>query len=204
MSAAEIPMPEMPPLPGVRLATTESGTGYNGRPDMLLAALAPGSTVAGVLTRSSLPGAPVRWTRARLAEGAEPAALVVNAGNANVFTGSQGLTVVERTASRTGALLGCAPNQVLICSTGRIGKQLDPEAVETALGDLAAGLSDGGWHDAARTIMTTDRWPKLASRRARVGESEVELRGLAKGSTMIAPNMATTLDRPEPRRQQDL
>jgi glutamate N-acetyltransferase/amino-acid N-acetyltransferase len=153
------------PIAGMRLAVAPSGVGYEGRPDLLLAAFDEGATVAGVLTTSRMAAAPVRWTRARLLGNAAPRGLVVNAGNANCYTGAQGEADVRQTAA-------------LLCE---------------GLGVAHRKLGDAGWAEAAAAIMTTDRFPKAAGGDTRIGDTVVRLQGITKGSTMIAPHMATTL-----------
>ncbi len=181
------------PVSGVRIATAAIGDVYGDRPNMLLAAFEPGTVVAGVLTRSSTAAAPVRWTRARLAEGAAPRALVVNAGNANCFTGAEGEAAVERTADMVSRLIGCGSEEVYIASTGRIGQQLDMAAYENALAAAGAALSEDNWKEVAGAVMTTDRFAKSSRRRINLGAGATVLQGITKGNTMIAPDMATTL-----------
>jgi len=181
------------PLAGMRLATAAIGDAYGGRPNLLLATFEPGTAVAGMLTRSTTAAAPVRWTRARLAEGAAPRALLVNAGNANCFTGAAGEAAVRHVAARAAEIAGCAPEEVYLASTGRIGQPLDLDAYDTALARAAAELAENRWDQVAQAIMTTDRFPKAATRQLRIGETAVRLQGVTKGNTMIAPHMATTL-----------
>jgi len=187
-----VPFPEMPPVAGVRLATAAAGIRYQGRTDATLMEFAPGTTVAGVFTRSLCPGAPVDWCRAAL-KGGKARALVVNAGNANVFTGRAGVETVKATAAATAALLGCKPREVFLASTGVIGEPLPHERLTAALPTLQDGLSPDRWQDAARGIMTTDTFPKAARRTVMLGGAEVTIAGIAKGSGMIAPDMATML-----------
>lgn len=184
--------PDLPPVPGVRLAAAEARLRYRGRPDLMLAALAPGTTVAGVLTRSHTAAPPVQWCRARL-EGGKARALVVNAGNANAATGPAGLAVVRRTAAAAAALVGCPAKSVYVASTGVIGEPLPGRRLTGALPALHARLSEDAWPDAAAAIVTTDTFPKGASRTAEIGGTPVVINGIAKGSGMIAPNMATML-----------
>jgi glutamate N-acetyltransferase/amino-acid N-acetyltransferase len=186
-------LPEMPPLAGVRIATAESATGYAGRPDMLLAVFDPGTTVAGVLTRSQAPAAPVRWTRERLANGDKPIGLVFNAGNANCYTGAAGHETVRRSAARAAEKLGCRAEEIYVCSTGRIGVPLPTETVLSHIDDMAGRLSGDGWHKAAEAMRTTDRWAKASARLSRIGDTPVTIYGITKGTTMIAPNMGTTI-----------
>ena len=186
--------PDMPPVPGVQLAAAEAQLRYKGRPDLLLASLAPGTTVAGTLTRSHTAAPPVHWCRALLGEGDGAArALVVNAGNANAATGEQGHAAVRQTADAAAALVGCRPDEVYVSSTGVIGEQLPVEKLTAALPPLHARLADDAWPEAAAAIMTTDTFPKGASATAEIEGVPVVINGIAKGSGMIAPNMGTML-----------
>jgi glutamate N-acetyltransferase/amino-acid N-acetyltransferase len=182
----------MPPVAGVRLASFAAGVRYEGRDDLMLAELSPGSAVAGVLTRSLTAGAPVAWCRECLA-GGSARAIVVNSGNSNTFTGRAGREVVERTAATAARLLGCDTRQVFVSSTGVIGEPPPPDKIAQALPRMLPLLSDDGWPAAARAIMTTDTFPKGATATARIDGVEVRLNGFAKGSGMIAPDMATML-----------
>lgn len=159
---------------------------------LVLAEFDAGTTVAGVFTRSKCPGAPVDWCRAILPEG-RARALVVNAGNANVFTGRAGRETCEQTAQAAAKLTQCAPGEVYLASTGVIGEILPAERITAALPALHDALSETGWEAAARGIMTTDTFPKAARRTALLGGVEVTIQGMAKGSGMIAPDMATML-----------
>ncbi len=186
------PMPELGTVRGVRLGAIAAGIRYKGRTDLVLAEFAPGTTVGGVFTKSKCPGAPVDWCRAILPTG-QARALVVNAGNANVFTGRAGRKTCEATAQAAAELAGCAPDAVYLASTGVIGEILPAERITAALPALHATLSETGWDAAARGIMTTDTFPKAAVRKARINGTEVVLQGMAKGSGMVAPDMATML-----------
>jgi glutamate N-acetyltransferase / amino-acid N-acetyltransferase len=183
---------ELPPIPGVRLATAEAGIKYSGRTDVLLALFPEGTEAGGVLTRSKTASAPVDWCRAQLGHG-EARALVVNSGNANAFTGWRGRDAVEATAKFAASAAGCSPEQVFIASTGVIGEPLDASKFETVMAKMAAETAEDRWTEAARAIMTTDTFPKLATQRAHIGGVPVTLNGIAKGSGMIAPDMATML-----------
>ena len=186
--------PALPPVPGVSLAAAEARLRYRGRPDLLLATFAPETAVAGVLTRSRTAAAPVEWCRALLGEGDGGArALVVNAGNANAATGEQGRAAVRRTADAAAALVGCQADAVYVCSTGVIGEQLPVERLSAALPALHARLADDAWPEAAAAIMTTDTFPKGAHAGVGIGGVPVVVAGIAKGSGMIAPDMATML-----------
>ncbi len=183
---------DLPPLPGVRLAAAEAGIKYKDRKDVLLALFPEGTQAGGVFTRSKTASAPVDWCRRQLDHGAARA-LVVNSGNANAFTGWRGRETVEATARFAASAAGCAASEVFIASTGVIGEPLDPAKFEDVLGRLAGEAQENAWADAARAIMTTDTYPKLATRPAHLGGVPVTLNGIAKGSGMIAPDMATML-----------
>ena len=192
VSPLALALPDLPPLAGVRFAAAEAGIRYRGRTDLVMAELAAGTTVAGVFTRSQCPGAPVEWCR-RALKGGRARAVVVNAGNANVFTGRAGTQATKATAAAAAALIGCPPGQVFLASTGVIGEVLPVEKLTEALPGLHAALSDDAWEAAARGIMTTDTFPKAATRTATIDGTEVRITGFAKGSGMIAPDMATML-----------
>ena len=170
VSPLAVPLPELPPLAGVRLGAAAAGIRYQGRTDLVMMELAAGTTVAGVFTSSKCPGAPVDWCRASLA-GGKARAVVVNAGNANVFTGKAGRDACAATAAAAAKLVGCPAKQVFIASTGVIGEVLPHEKLVAALPALHAALRDDGWEAAARGIMTTDTFPKAATRTARIGEA---------------------------------
>jgi glutamate N-acetyltransferase/amino-acid N-acetyltransferase len=185
-------LPALPAIAGLRFAAGCTGMRYKGRDDLMVAALEAGSTIAAVTTRNTMCSAPVEWCRAQARHG-RARAIVVNAGNANVFTGRDGFRAVERTARRTAALLGCTAEEVFVSSTGVIGMKLPVEKIEATLPALAASLDTGGAERALRAIMTTDTFPKAAVRKARIGRTEVTIMGFCKGSGMIAPDMATML-----------
>jgi glutamate N-acetyltransferase / amino-acid N-acetyltransferase len=184
--------PALSPIAGVRLAAAAAGIRYTERDDLMLAELAPGSTIAGVLTRSSTAGAPVLWCRDCLADG-QVRAIVVNSGNANVFTGRAGGEAVEATAAATARLLGCTARQVFVSSTGVIGEKLPADRIVRVLPQAFERLSAAAWGPAARAIMTTDTFPKAASATAEIDGVAVRINGFAKGAGMIAPDMATML-----------
>ena len=185
-------LPEVPAIEGVRFATAEAGIRYKGRTDVLLALLDPGTTVAGVYTKSKTRSAPVDWCRKAQEDGAARA-LVVNSGNANAFTGKTGAEAVKLTAEIAARAAGCLPTEVFIASTGVIGEPLDATKFHGVLEDCAKRADGKAWEAAARAIMTTDTFPKLATRTAMIGDVEVRLAGIAKGAGMIAPDMATML-----------
>jgi glutamate N-acetyltransferase / amino-acid N-acetyltransferase len=184
--------PDLPRVAGVRLAACAAGLRYRGRPDLTLIELAPGSTVAGLFTKSLLPGHPVRWCRAILPYG-QARALVVNAGQANVMVGPAGDAVVRTEAEAAAKLLGARPEEIYIASTGVIGERLDVGAVVARLPELAASLEPGAWELAATAISTTDTFFKGSSARTAIGDDEVTICGICKGSGMIQPDMATML-----------
>jgi glutamate N-acetyltransferase / amino-acid N-acetyltransferase len=192
LSPLAVALPELPPLAGVRLGAAEVGIRYQGRTDVVMLEVSPGSAVAGVFTSNKCPGAPVDWCRGAL-KGRKARVVVVNAGNANVFTGQAGRQACEATAEAAAALVGCPPRQVFVASTGVIGEVLPHDKLIAALPALHAGLREDGWEAAARGIMTTDTFPKAATRTALIGGAEVRITGFAKGSGMIAPDMATML-----------
>jgi len=182
----------MPPVPGVRMAVTNSGTRYKGRPDLLLMTFPAGTTVAGLLTQSSMPGAPVEWLRKVLPAG-KARALVVNAGCSNVFTGKAGIAAVNAMAAAAAQLAGCKPREVMQASTGVIGAILPYEKLVAALQPLPAKFHEDGWADAADAIRTTDTFAKRATALAEIDGVPVVINGMCKGSGMIAPDMATML-----------
>lgn len=192
ISPLAIAFPNMPPIAGVRFATAAAGIRYRGRTDVMLAEFAPGTTVAGVFTRNQCPGAPVVWCRQILPTG-QARGLLINAGNANVFNGVAGMNAVRSTAEAAARALGCAPEDVFTASTGVIGEPMPAERMVAVMSELAGRLDADHWDQAARAIMTTDTFPKGATRVARIGGVEVRISGIAKGSGMIAPDMATML-----------
>ncbi|HEY6992861.1 MAG TPA: bifunctional glutamate N-acetyltransferase/amino-acid acetyltransferase ArgJ [Xanthobacteraceae bacterium] len=184
--------PDMPPVAGVRIATAAAGIRYADRTDVLLARFDPGTTVAGVFTRSKCPSAPVDWCRAHLKRGTA-SVLVVNSGNANAFTGRSGREATKLTASIAAASAGCKSSDVYLASTGVIGEPLDATKFGAVMDRLVAEAAPGAWQSAAAAIMTTDTFPKGAAAIARLGATPVTICGIAKGAGMIAPDMATML-----------
>ncbi len=182
----------LPEIAGLRLAAASAAVRGRAGKDVMLAELAPGTTVAGVFTRSQTASAPVDWCRAAL-RGGRARALLVNSGNANAFTGAAGLAAVQRTARAAAQAVGCQPGQVFVASTGVIGEKLPDQRITRVLGGLKRRLKPGAWKPAAEAIMTTDTFPKGASRQAEIGGRPVTIAGIAKGSGMIAPDMATML-----------
>ncbi|MGB9041655.1 MAG: bifunctional glutamate N-acetyltransferase/amino-acid acetyltransferase ArgJ [Pseudolabrys sp.] len=189
---APVHVPDLPVIAGVRLATAAAGIRYAGRTDVLLALFEPGTTAAGVLTRSKCPSAPVEWCRAHLKPGTARA-LVVNSGNANAFTGKSGRDACKFTAQIAARAVGCKPKDVFLASTGVIGEPLKAQAFDGVMEGLVANAQPGDFLAAARAIMTTDTFPKVATATAKVGKTKVTINGIAKGAGMIAPDMATML-----------
>lgn len=185
--------PALPTVAGVRLASAAAGLHYHDRLDLMLAALDAGTVMAGVFTRSLCPSAAVDWCRRILASG-RGRAIVCNSGNANAFTGAAGAATARRTAGTVADQLGCAADEVFVTSTGIIAEQLDGDRLDAAVIALSEDLAiaDGaGWQAAASAILTTDTFPKGAF--AAVAGTDAHVVGIAKGSGMIAPDMATML-----------
>jgi glutamate N-acetyltransferase / amino-acid N-acetyltransferase len=185
-------VPTLPPIDGVRLATAAAGIRYKGRTDVLLAIMDEGTVAAGVFTKSKCPSAPVEWDRANLKK-SKSRALIVNSGNANAFTGKNGRSATKLTGDIVSKALGCKPADVFQSSTGVIGEPLDASKFSGVMDQLVSGASAEAWQDAARAIMTTDTFPKVATATAKIGKTRVTINGIAKGAGMIAPDMATML-----------
>ncbi|MBN9581693.1 MAG: bifunctional glutamate N-acetyltransferase/amino-acid acetyltransferase ArgJ [Afipia sp.] len=185
-------VPDMPPIAGVRLATAAAGIRYKNRTDVLLALFDKGTTVAGVFTTSKCPSAAVDWCRAKL-KGGQARALVVNSGNANAFTGKTGKQATALTATIAAMATASTPARIFLASTGVIGEPLDATKFDGVMDGLVADAAPGGWLDAAKAIMTTDTFPKVATATVKLGKARVTINGMAKGAGMIAPDMATML-----------
>lgn len=186
--------PDMPAVPGVRVAAGACGIAGGDRRDVALIELADASAVAGVFTRSLTAGAPVTWCRQALAAtGGTGRAFLVNSGKANAFTGRGGDAAVRREAAALAERLGCSPEAVLVASTGVVGQPLPVDRIVDALGPLVDGLTGDGWEAAADAIRTTDTFPKGSWATAEIDGTRVTLAGIAKGSGMIAPDMGTML-----------
>ena len=183
---------DMPQLAGVRFAAVEAGIKYRGRKDLMLAILDEGSVAAGVLTKSKTCSAPVLWCQERLQTG-NARAVVVNAGNANAFTGRRGQDAVVITADAAASAVGCKVEEVYLASTGVIGEPLDAGEFAHRLTELVENASADAWQDAAAAIMTTDTFPKLATTSVDIAGETITISGIVKGSGMIAPDMATML-----------
>ena len=184
--------PDMPPVAGLRVGGTAIGLKPSGELDLFVAEVAAGATIAGVLTRSQCPSAPVDWCRRCLPRG-RARTIIVNSGNANAFTGNAGDRVVSATVERAANVFDCGPDEVFLASTGVIGVPVPPDHIAGRLAAARDGLTESGWRDAADAIRTTDTFPKGATAQATIGNTAVTINGIAKGSGMIAPDMATML-----------
>lgn len=194
-------MPDLLPVKGFRLAVAESGIKYQDRPDLMLLVADQPAVIAGVLTTSRTASAPVDWCR-KVLEGGTARAVFVNAGNANAFTGQAGVDTVEKTALAVADSIRASDDEVLLASTGVIGEPLDAglmirhlPAMQQSMNEAASSHQDLGqdWEQAAEAIRTTDTFAKATSRRLTLNGVEVTITGIAKGSGMIAPDMATML-----------
>lgn len=185
-------VPQLKPIEGFKVATGATKIRYKDRDDLLLVEMEEGTVVAGVFTQSSTRAAPVTWCEFALKSGSARA-LIVNSGNANAFTGALGDHAVSDTVNAVSALLHCADEQVFVSSTGVIGQPLQVNKIVEQLPLMRHNLKADHWHAAADAIRTTDTFAKVATRRVLVGETMVTINGIAKGSGMIAPNMATML-----------
>ncbi|GAB5438655.1 bifunctional glutamate N-acetyltransferase/amino-acid acetyltransferase ArgJ [Falsiruegeria mediterranea] len=186
--------PKLPVIDGVRFATVEAGVRYQGRTDVMLAVLQPGTSVAGVFTRSATRAAPVLDCQEKIGGASDgPAAILVNSGNANAFTGHYGQASVAAVTQAVADVTGVAVERVFTSSTGVIGEPLAHDRILAQLDALNGALSGDAIEDAARAIMTTDTFPKGASAQVEIDGQTVSIAGIAKGSGMIAPDMATML-----------
>ena len=183
--------PDLPPIAGITLGTAASGMRYQGRDDLLLISLAPESSVAGVFTLSDTAAAPVDWSR-KIAETGTAAAIITNAGNANAFTGSRGDDAVHEMVNHLASHLDCDAGAIMVASTGVIGEPLDAAKLVPYFEALVT-QSNASWQDAANAILTTDTFAKGAHATCMIDGVSVDICGIAKGSGMIAPNMATML-----------
>jgi len=184
---------KLPPIAGVSLGTAAAGIKYKGRDDVLVISLPEGTAAAGVFTTSKTASAPVEWCRAGIAKGGRGRAVVVNSGNSNAFTGKAGVATVEATVMEAAAAVGCDEDEVYVASTGVIGQALNPSPLLTGIHMALNAAGPDQWDRAARAIMTTDTYPKLSTRKARIGDATVTINGIGKGSGMIAPDLATML-----------
>ncbi|MDO5611686.1 MAG: bifunctional glutamate N-acetyltransferase/amino-acid acetyltransferase ArgJ [Paracoccus sp. (in: a-proteobacteria)] len=188
--------PDLPVIAGVEFASAAAGVKYKGRTDVTLIRIAPGASVAGVFTRSSTRAACVLDNQAKLRgkqDSTAGAAIIVNSGNANAFTGARGQESVDAVTGAVAKALKIPAQRVFSSSTGVIGEPLPHEQIVAVIGDLAKGLKAQGAADAAKAIMTTDTFPKGAATRIEADGGPIQIAGIAKGSGMVAPDMATML-----------
>ncbi|MGJ8627242.1 MAG: bifunctional glutamate N-acetyltransferase/amino-acid acetyltransferase ArgJ [Sulfitobacter sp.] len=186
--------PDLPVINGVQFATCAAGVRYQGRTDVMLAQMIPGTAIAGTFTRSATRAAPVLDCQSKIGGTADQgAAILVNSGNANAFTGRSGVTAVEAIAKAVAEACDVPQSRVFTSSTGVIGEPLPYDRITNVLGDLTAGLDANGIASAAKAIMTTDTFPKGATAEVDIDGKMVKIAGIAKGSGMIAPDMATML-----------
>lgn len=186
--------PELPKIAGVEIATAAAGIKYKDRDDVLLVKLAAGTSVAGVFTKSSTCSAAVSDSRAKLGgDDSQPAAILVNSGNANAFTGNAGQAAVDALCADVSSSIGCPSDRIFTASTGVIGEVLPHTKITQKLDSLQRSLGSGTLESAACAIRTTDTFAKGATRTVTVGGTPVTIAGIAKGSGMIMPDMATML-----------
>jgi glutamate N-acetyltransferase/amino-acid N-acetyltransferase len=196
ISPLAVPFPTIPPIGGVEIATARAGFYKHERDDLVVFSFVRGTTCAGVFTRHKVGSAPVDWCKRQLdaAEGGQDVrALVVNAGCANAFTGKAGADAARRTASEVAKRFGCRQRDVMLASTGVIGVVLDDRKIVARMPEIEAGLDADGWARAGLAIMTTDTFPKGSYAECEIEGRKVRIAGIAKGSGMIAPDMATML-----------
>ncbi|WP_310475468.1 bifunctional glutamate N-acetyltransferase/amino-acid acetyltransferase ArgJ [Sandarakinorhabdus sp.] len=191
-SPLALPFPALAPIAGVRIGTASVAYKQWTRDCVTLVALAPGTVVAGVTTRSKCPSPEVELCRAKL-PGGFARGLIVNAGNSNAFTGMNGRQAAQAQAARVAHVLGCSPDEVFSASTGVIGVPLPVDLALSGVTQAHAGLGQADWLAATNAIGTTDTFPKAATASAMIGSTRVTLVGIVKGSGMIAPDMATML-----------
>lgn len=195
ISPLAVPFPAIPPIAGVEMATARAGFYKHERDDLVVFRFARGTSCAGVFTRHKIGSAPVDWCKKQLAagEGKDVRALVINAGCANAFTGKAGADAARRTATEVAKRFGCRQRDVMLASTGVIGVVLDEKKILAKLPEIEQGLDADAWAKAGRGIMTTDTFPKGSYAEAEIEGYKVRIAGIAKGSGMIAPDMATML-----------
>ncbi|MGV8998051.1 MAG: bifunctional glutamate N-acetyltransferase/amino-acid acetyltransferase ArgJ [Parvibaculaceae bacterium] len=184
--------PKLPPLDGVDIGTAATGIKYKGRDDVLVIRLPDGTTAAGVFTTSKTASAPVESSRLHVKDG-KARVVVVNSGNSNAFTGKAGVDTVNATVDAAARAVGSLTTEVYVSSTGVIGQPLDPKPIIKGIGSALFDAAEDNWAAAARAIMTTDTYPKLATRSVVIDGAKVTINGIAKGSGMIAPDLATML-----------
>lgn len=195
VSPLKIDLPDMPAIGGVQMATAQAGFYKHARKDLLVMKFAQGTTCAGVFTRHTIGSAPVDWCKKQLLanQGLDIRALIVNAGCANAFTGKLGADAARRTAAALSRRFDCRQRDIMLASTGVIGVVLDDTKIAVTFYDIEKDLRAEAWAEAANAIMTTDTFPKGAHEVAEIDGIKVNINGIAKGSGMIAPDMATML-----------
>ncbi|MGU9961967.1 MAG: bifunctional glutamate N-acetyltransferase/amino-acid acetyltransferase ArgJ [Candidatus Puniceispirillales bacterium WSBS_2018_MAG_OTU23] len=184
--------PRLYPVDGIKLAVAASGMKYQSRNDVMLMVADDTAVVAGTLTQSKTCSAAIDWCKSVLIKG-KSRAILVNAGNANAFTGKQGAASVNRCADKTAAAIDDRPDRILLASTGVIGEEMEDRLITDQLPSMTASLADDGWAAAAAAIMTTDTFAKASSTKVMIDGTNITITGIAKGSGMIAPDMATML-----------
>ena len=184
--------PELPEVAGVQLATAEAGIKYQNRTDILLVELTEGTKVAGVFTKSKCLSAPVDWCKKHLEKGTARG-ILINSGNANAFTGMRGWQAAKRSAELMTNILDCSESEIFLASTGVIGEPMDVTRFESVLNEMKKSISSEKWLDAAKAIMTTDTFPKISTETIQIDGEKIVINGIAKGSGMIEPDMATML-----------
>lgn len=185
-------MPSMPVIQGCELAIGEAGIKYEDRADLLLMRFAEGTSVAGTFTQSKTASGAVEWCRTHVGNG-HARALIVNSGNANAFTGALGEKSVTIVADKVSQLVGCSVGEVFQASTGVIGEPLPDDKMIVGIESCAQAMGVDGYERAASAIMTTDTYPKFTTQSCQIDDQTVSVNGIAKGSGMIAPDMATML-----------
>ena len=186
--------PDLPEIAGVTFASVAAGVKYQGRTDVMLALMVPGTSIAGVFTTSATRSAPVLDCQAKLGgDPSQAAAILVNSGNSNAFTGKNGINAVEAITSTVTSITGIPQSRVFTSSTGVIGEPLAHDRITAKIAELHGAQTPDGIAEAAKAIMTTDTFAKGASAEVMVNGEPVKIAGIAKGSGMIAPDMATML-----------
>ncbi|MFT6220466.1 MAG: glutamate N-acetyltransferase/amino-acid N-acetyltransferase [Rickettsiales bacterium] len=181
-------------IKNIKIATTNSGIKYQNRDDLLLVSLPEGTSVAGVFTKSSMKAASISLCQNHLKNG-KARGLVVNAGNANAFTGQKGVDSANRIAQKAADILECDVSDIFESSTGVIGEHLEDQLITDKFPEMVGRLSsdEDSWQKAAKAIITTDTFAKFTSKTVKINGKEIVINGIAKGSGMVAPNMATML-----------
>ena len=189
-------IPDLPAINGFEMASGAAGVRYQGRTDLWVLRAQPGTQIAGVFTSNQMPGAPIDWSKMALNSSRSqqsPVLLIVNSGNANVFTGALGEQACQNVGQAAAKLFDCETSDVFQASTGVIGEPLPSQKITQALPALKQELTANGWNQAAQAILTTDTFAKCVTRTATINGQSVRINGIAKGSGMIAPDMATML-----------